>query len=600
MDIRPIKGNTWVLEGMEWIPFYKLDERRCILLDTGLNDQREELEEALQREGLTPVGVICSHAHIDHMGNVAYLKEKYGTKLAMSLGEAGHQMSYLGLNITNYLMSPEDVVASPPLHGTPCLADRIILPTEDRITFCGAAFDIIHTPGHTVDHICVGTPDDVLYVGDAMMTGRTLHYAKFPYALSMEVYLDSMVKLREAKAACYVVAHKGVYEDIRPFIDLELQFLRERMEELAGLLELVAAEGADAFYTGPVARKMVEQINQRGGCFTLEDLSRYQPKYRTPVKTTYRGLEVAAFAPPSGGCAGVEMLNILEHSDLAAMGHNTAASIHAIAEAMKLGFADRSVALGDPDFVQVDVERLTSKAHAAERYALSSPETAGEYAPAEGIEAKEYPGNTSHFAVMDRFGNAVSQTQTVRDWFGCGIVVDGCGFVLNNAMSDFSAKPGALTSQGLTYGSANSIQGGKTPLSSMAPSMVFKDGRPYLAIGAAGGPRIITGTLQGIVNAVDFGMLPEQLVRQPYLNCLTREQGLELEFGISEDTIRLLEQKGHRPVRVPVDQAMSTMLNSVMYVDGEYHAAGTQRVDGCGGALLSDGHMVLDGISQED
>ena len=106
--------------------------------------------------------------------------------------------------------------------------------------------------------------------------------------------------------------------------------------------------------------------------------------------------------------------------------------------------------------------------------------------------------------------------------------------------------------------------------------------------------------LQGIVNAVDFGMLPEQLVRQPYLNCLTREQGLELEFGISEDTIRLLEQKGHRPVRVPVDQAMSTMLNSVMYVDGEYHAAGTQRVDGCGGALLSDGHMVLDGISQED
>ena len=345
---------------------------------------------------------------------------------------------------------------------------------------------------------------------------------------------------------------------------------------------------------------LLEQINQRGGCCTLEDLSRYQPKYRTPVKTTYRGLEVAAFAPPSGGCAVVEMLNILEHSDLAAMGHNTAASIHAIAEATKLGFADRRVDRGDPDFVRVDVERLTSKAHAAERYALSSPETAGEYAPAEGIEAKEYPGNTSHFAVMDRFGNAVSQTQTVRDWFGCGIGVDGCGFVLNNAMSDFSAKPGALTSQGLTYGSANSIQGGKTPLSSRAPSRVGKAGRPDLASGAAGGPRSSTGTLQGIVNAVDFGMLPEQLVRQPYLNCLTREQGLELEFGISEDTIRLLEQKGHRPVRVPVDQAMSTMLNSVMYVDGEYHAAGTQRVDGCGGALLSDGHMVLDGISQED
>ena len=128
---------------------------------------------------------------------------------------------------------------------------------------------------------------------------------------------------------------------------------------------------------------------------------------------------------------------------------------------------------------------------------------------------------------------------------------------------------------------------------------VWYSGTAVLAIGAAGGPRIITGTLQGIVNAVDFGMLPEQLVRQPYINCLTRDQGLEVEFGISGDTLRLLEQMGHRPVLVPVDKAMSTMLNSVMYVDGEYHAAGTQRVDGCGGALLSTGHIILDGIYQE-
>ena len=130
---------------------------------------------------------------------------------------------------------------------------------------------------------------------------------------------------------------------------------------------------------------------------------------------------------------------------------------------MKLGFADRSVALGDPDFVQVDVERLTSKAHAAERYALSSPETAGEYAPAEGIEAKEYPGNTSHFAVMDRFGNAVSQTQTVRDWFGCGIVVDGCGFVLNNAMSDFSASTSSARSKTHSRSRARQTSDGRAP-----------------------------------------------------------------------------------------------------------------------------------------
>lgn len=199
MELEQVKGNTWVLKSWELIPFYKLDDSHCILLDTGLNDQREDLEGSLREAGLTPVGVICSHAHIDHMGNVAYLKQTYGTQLAMSLGEAGHQMSYLGLNITNYLMSPEDVVESPPLHGTPCLADRIILPTEDRITFCGATFDIIHTPGHTVDHICTRTPDNVLYLGDAMMTGRTLHHSKFPFAFCVRDYLDSMRKMRPSR-----------------------------------------------------------------------------------------------------------------------------------------------------------------------------------------------------------------------------------------------------------------------------------------------------------------------------------------------------------------------------------------------------------------
>lgn len=373
----------------------------------------------------------------------------------------------------------------------------------------------------------------------------------------------------------------------------------QKNPEIAELLENIAEHGVDYFYKGEVAKKIVDLINDRGGCFELSDMENYEPKFRTPVKTTYRGYEVTAFAPPSGGCALVEMLNILENYDIRSMGHNTAASIHALAESMKLGFADRSVALGDPDFVDVDVDRLTSKKFARERFELAG-EKAGEFASADGIEAKQYPGNTSHFAVMDKDGNAFSQTQTVRDWFGCGIVVDGLGFVLNNAMSDFSAAVGAMTSQGLAYGSANAIQGGKTPLSSMSPSMVFKDGKPFLAIGAAGGPRIITGTLQGIVNAIDFDMTPEQLVNAPYINCLTRAQGLEVEYGISGDTRKILEEKGHKIVPVPVDQAMSTMLNSVMNVDGEFYAAGTKRVDGCGGALLPGGHIVLEGVSQEE
>ena len=368
--------------------------------------------------------------------------------------------------------------------------------------------------------------------------------------------------------------------------------------ELGAFLRKIAAKGIDYFYKGEIAEKLTDLINARGGCFELSDLTEYQPKIRTPLRTTYRDTEVVAFAPPSGGAAVLEMLNILEHSDLKAMGHNTAASIHAMAEAMKLSFADRSVALGDPDYVKVDTDRLVSKEFASGRYALSS-ETAGEYAAAEEIEAKEYPGNTSHFVVMDRFGNAVSQTQTVRDWFGSGIVAEGLGFVLNNAMSDFSAAVGAITSQGLAYGSANAIEGGKTPLSSMSPCMVLRDGKPFFAVGAAGGPRIITGTLQGIVNAVDFGMTPERIVNLPYIHVITNGQGLETEYGISEDTLRLLEKKGHHVIRNSVDQAMSTMLNSCMKVGDEFYAAGTGRVDGCGGALMPDGSMLLEGIVQE-
>lgn len=293
------------------------------------------------------------------------------------------------------------------------------------------------------------------------------------------------------------------------------------------------------------------------------------------------------------------MLNILENKDIRKTGHNTAKTLHTLAEAMKLGFSDRSVALADPDFVDIDTDYLTSKEFAAQRAALIT-DSANEYKSAESITPKEYPGNTSHFVVMDKYGNAFSQTQTVRDWFGSGIVVDGFGFVLNNAMSDFSAAVGALTSQGLTYGMANAIEGGKTPLSSMSPTLAFKDGKPILAIGAAGGPRIITGIVQGIVNAIDYHMSPETLVNMPYVNCLTKAQGLEVECGISEDTLDLLRNMGHSIVKVPIDQAMSTMLNSVMRIDNEYFAAGTKRVDGCGGALTSSNHIILEGICQED
>lgn len=237
MELEHVKGNTWVLKDWELIPLYKLDDHRCVLLDTGLAEQREALDEALQREGLIPVGVLCSHAHIDHMGNNAFFKEKYGTKIAMSLGEAAHQFSYLAMGVPNYLLSVGDLESSSAHGGTIHLADQIILPHEDKIQFCGAEFEIVHTPGHTSDHICAKTPDDVLYLADAMMTGQTLHRSKFPYAYDMGAYLDSMRDLRSVKAEKFVVAHYGIYDEILPLIDMEARFLRERMLDLLDLVE---------------------------------------------------------------------------------------------------------------------------------------------------------------------------------------------------------------------------------------------------------------------------------------------------------------------------------------------------------------------------
>ena len=343
-----------------------------------------------------------------------------------------------------------------------------------------------------------------------------------------------------------------------------------RNEKIAKLLELISKNGIDIFYNGEIAEKIVNIVNKNGGCFIAEDLKEYMPKIRKVEVSTYRGYEIKSFSPPSSGATLIEMLNIIENKNIKDMGHNSAETIHILAEAMKLGFSDRNVVLADPDYAKINDDKLISKEYAKERYSL----------------------------VIDRYGNVVSQTQTIRDWFGSGIIVDDYGFVLNNGMSDFSALAGAITSQGLTYGDLNAIEGGKIPLSSMSPTIVFKDKKPFMSIGAAGGPRIITGILQGIINAIDYDMLPEQLVNMPFINCLTKNQGLEVEYGISKDTLNILEKKDHIIKEIPVYQAMSTMLNSVMNIDGVLYAASTKRVDGCGGVLFENGHIALEGIIQ--
>ena len=240
MKVEHVKGNTWTLIDWEYIPFYKVDDSHCILLDTGTHEQREDLENTLLDLGLTPIGMVGSHAHIDHMGSFAYFQQKYGAKLALTLGEAGQIYSHIGLHLQYNNLALEEFPKYPELYTAPCLPDIIVLPGETEVEVCGVTFGLVRTPGHTVDHVCIRTPDNVLYLGDAMMTGRTLHRSKFPYAFDVGVYLDSLGKLRMAEADKFIVAHQGVYDEILPFIDLELRFMTTRMLEL---LDLVPPDG---------------------------------------------------------------------------------------------------------------------------------------------------------------------------------------------------------------------------------------------------------------------------------------------------------------------------------------------------------------------
>lgn len=367
--------------------------------------------------------------------------------------------------------------------------------------------------------------------------------------------------------------------------------------DLADTMEQVAEKGVDWFYTGPIADEIIRQVQKYDGVMVKADLEKCAPKGCMPILGTFNGYDIISMAPPSsGGAHIVQMLNILENFDLKGMGFHSADATHVIAETMKMMFADRSVAMGDPRFVKINLERLLSKEYGRELAQKIDMDCAKEYAPSEGIEAKSYPGCTTSFSIMDRFGNAFVQTQTIRNWWGSGVVIPHRGFIMNNAMADFSAKTGIRTSQGLAYGEANAIEPGKTPLSSMSPTLVFKDGKPVLAVGCAGGPRIITSVLQMIINTLVYGRMMEPAVRTPFMCCLTKEQGLELEDGFSPDTIKLLRDKGHKIIQSGTLGVMSCMPNGIMQRDGCFYPAGTNRVDGGGGVLTKANTIAVDGI----
>jgi gamma-glutamyltranspeptidase / glutathione hydrolase len=318
--------------------------------------------------------------------------------------------------------------------------------------------------------------------------------------------------------------------------------------ELAEVLQAIGREGPRAFYVGPIADSIVASVRQAGGVMTRRDLENYTPVIRRPVYGSYRGYEVVSMPPPSsGGVHLIEMLNILEGYPSELIGSGSATARHLELEAMKLAYADRAEFLGDSDSVDVPVERLVSKSHAVK---LREKIDVRRATPSRQIRP-DVPsgGNTTHFSVVDDAGNAVANTYSLNFNFGLGLVAAGTGILLNNELDDFAAKPGVPNAFGLVGGAANAPGPGKRPLSSMTPTIVFKDGKPVLVTGAPGGSRIITTVLQVIVNTIDGHMSVGDAVSAPRLHHQWLPDEAVVEPHFPADQVRALTAMGHK-VRV--------------------------------------------------
>lgn len=322
---------------------------------------------------------------------------------------------------------------------------------------------------------------------------------------------------------------------------------RWQQPDLAWTLEQIAREGHEGFYAGEVADRILAEMEAGDGLISRADLAAYRAIEREPVRGRYKDFEVVSTPPPSsGGIHIIQILNILEGYDLQAMGHNSAAYIHHLAEAMKLAYADRSRYLADPDFEPVPVGALIDKAYAERQRALIKPgraTPAQEIAPGKVLVDASH--DTTHYTVADRFGNVVSNTYTLNFSFGSHIAVPGTGMLLNNEMADFAANPGQPNPFGLVEGEANSIEGGKRPLSSMSPTMVFREGKPWIATGSPGGSLIITSVLQTVLNAMAFDMNIATAAAEPRVHHQWQPDKLVVEQGVSPDTLSLLRALGH-------------------------------------------------------
>ena len=335
-----------------------------------------------------------------------------------------------------------------------------------------------------------------------------------------------------------------------------------KQTDLANTLARIEKSGAKGFYEGETARLIADDMKAHGGLITLEDLKSYQPKERVPLRGTYRGYEIITMPPPSsGGIVMLQCLNILEKYDLRAMQYNSSQKYHVLTEALRRAFADRAEFMGDPDFVKVPVAELVSKDYAAKRGETIDLTKASKSADIKAGELKgKEPMETTHFTVVDADGSVVTNTYTINDLYGSAVTAKGTGVLLNDEMDDFAARPGKPNMFGLIQGENNAVQPRKRPLSSMTPTIVLrKDGSLWFALGARGGPRIITAVLESVINMIDHDMNIQQAIDAPRIHHQWFPDEILYEpYGMSPDTRNAMEKLGHKFVDKPGFVASAT------------------------------------------
>jgi gamma-glutamyltranspeptidase / glutathione hydrolase len=373
---------------------------------------------------------------------------------------------------------------------------------------------------------------------DNMAPAVELASKGFPVSYALAESLKGSRSLAGSPESKRIFQKNGTYYDVGETL---------RQPELAQTLERIQRNGANEFYEGETAKRFAAEMAAHGGIITVDDLNAYKPIERTALTGTYHGYTIIT-APPasSGGIALLEMLGILDGTGYEKAGAGSASTIHYLAESMRRAYADRNEYVGDPDFVKVPIPGLLDPAYHAKLRATIDPERA---TPSDQVRPGRPAGTehdqTTHYSVVDSDGNAVAVTYTLNGGFGNGITVPGLGFLLNNEMDDFASKPGTANMFGLVQGEANAIQPGKRPLSSMTPTIVAKDGKLFMTVGAPGGSRISTAVLQVILNVIDFGMNVQDAVDAPRMHHQWLPDKLSLERGVSPDTVALLKSRGY-------------------------------------------------------